>query len=173
MSCYLVLAHFDSAARLAHAINEVRQESPGAELETFQPFPDHEVEEALYAGKRPSSVSALVLLGGIAGCLSGFLLTAWMSIDYPIRVGAKPLISWPAFVVIAFECTVLVGALSAIAGLCLFGRVPGGWCRPEYRASFSEGAFGLSVRAEQPQCGDLEQKLYRAGAEKVEVVYAR
>ena len=62
-----------------------------------------------------SPVRLFTLIGGLTGCAAGFGMTIWMSLDWPLLVGGKTIASIPPYVVIAFELTILLGALSTVA----------------------------------------------------------
>ena len=81
----------------------------------YSPIPRHEIEDAL--GQAVSPVRIFTLIGGIAGCAIGAWITLWMSNDWPVVVGGKPVGSIPPYVVIMFEMTILFGALSTILGI--------------------------------------------------------
>ena len=127
----------------------------------------------MYRGKVRSPVRMFTLLGGLTGCLGAFLFTSWMSVDYPLRTSAKQLISIPAFVVIAFECTILLGAIFTLLSMFGFSRVPN--IAPSYghRPEFSEGRFGLSVRVAESDMEAVKLELQSCGAEEVETQYVR
>ena len=168
---HIVIAHFKHIDDMSSAVGLVRDR--GLDFETFYPFPDHHLEEEIWKGKKRSPVRYFVLLGGVLGCLGAFLMTIWMSVDYPIRVSAKPLISIPAFVVIAFECTVLIGSLFNLLAMFHFCRLPNIFSRADYRPSFSEGTFGLTLRLAKEKAEELKKELEGHGAELVEVQYVR
>ena len=100
-------------------------------------------------------------------------MTCWMSIDYPVRVSAKPLISIPAFVVIGFECTILLGSIFNMLGMFHFSRIPNFFRFPGHRPNFSSGTFGLTVRAPKDKTEALKEMFEKGGAELVEVQYVR
>ena len=129
------------------------------------------MEDAAFEGKPRSNVRMFTLAGGLTGCLGAFLFTTWMSIDYPIRVSAKPLVSIPSFIVIAFECTILLGAIFTLLGMLSLSRIPNIVHRPEYRPEFSSGTFGVAVRVSQDETGKLEDMIRELEADKVEVQY--
>src|SRR5437016_1768024 len=108
---YGVMAQFDNPSALVAAARETY----GAgyrQINGYSPFPIEELSEAI--GFRRTALPLIVLIGGIIGGLGGFFMQYWMEvIDYPINVGGKPFNSWPAFIPITFECTVLVAAFSA------------------------------------------------------------
>jgi Protein of unknown function (DUF3341) len=92
-------------------------------VEAYTPFPIEAVSEAL--GHHHSKVPMLVLIGGILGGLGGFSLQLWANLSaYPMNIAGRPLISWPAFIVPTFECTILGAALSAVFGMFALNGLP-------------------------------------------------
>src|SRR5258706_710245 len=92
-------------------------------MDGYSPFPVDGLAEAL--GIHGSRVPLIVLVGGILGCLGGFFLQYWASvIDYPINIGGRPLNSWPSFIPVTFEVTILLAALSAVFGVLALNRLP-------------------------------------------------
>ena len=85
------------------------------------------------------------LVGALTGTATGFALSIFTSMDWPLVVGGKPMVSIPAFVIIAFELTILFGALSTVIGLFINMRLPN--LRPlvVYDPQFSAGRFGVYV----------------------------
>jgi hypothetical protein len=93
-------------------------------------------------------------------------MTLWMSHDWPVVVGGKPIGSIPPYVVIAFELTILLGALSTVAAVALFSilmRKRGA----AYDPRFSDDTIGIFVPAGPDQARQLEQMLHKAGATEV------
>ncbi|NOX38080.1 MAG: DUF3341 domain-containing protein [Calditrichaeota bacterium] len=88
------------------------------------PHPDHEVEEIFEKYVPKSKLKFFTLLGGLSGTISGFALTILTVLHWPLITGGKPLISIPAFIVIAFEMTILFGALASVTGFVLLSRIP-------------------------------------------------
>ena len=88
------------------------------------PNPDHDIEHLVENYKAPSKLKYFTLIGGLTGCFTGFFITAWTSLDWELVTGGKPFLSWPAYVIIAFELTILLGALSSFAGLLILGKLP-------------------------------------------------
>src|SRR5467141_186093 len=112
---YGVMAQFDSPSTLVAAAKETYA-AGYRRINGYSPFPIEELSEAI--GFTRTSLPLIVLLGGIVGGVGGFFMQYWMEvIDYPINVGGKPFNSWPAFIPITFECTVLCAAFAAVFGM--------------------------------------------------------
>lgn len=133
-------------------------------LVVYTPAPNHEIEEALE--HRVSPVRLFTLIGGLTGCTAGFAMTIWMSYDWPLVVGGKPIASIPPYVVIGFELTILMGALSTVAAVALFSVLMGRRGTP-YDPRFSDDTIGVFVPASADQAGAIEQLLRSAGAAEV------
>ena len=133
-------------------------------LVVYTPSPNHEIEEAL--NHRVSPVRLFTLLGGLTGCAAGFGMTIWMSNDWPVLVGGKPIASIPPYVVIAFELTILLGALSTVAAVALFSVLMGQRGVP-YDPRFSDDEIGIFVPVTPDQRKQVEQLLQSAGAPEV------
>ena len=129
------------------------------------PFPSEHIPEAL--GLTRSPVRLWVLLGGIAGCLSGFWLTIGLSLAYPHRTGGMPIVSIPPFVIIAFELTILFGALSGLVGFFVQGGFPRLAPLPGYDPRFSGDRFGVLVDCRGADRAQIEAALRQAGATEV------
>jgi hypothetical protein len=157
-----VFAHLDSAV---DAIRRLKRE--GYEVTAYSPTPRHEIEEALEAPESP--VRIFTLTGGFTGTAAGTALATWTSIDWPLVVGGKEIVSLPAFSVIMFELTILIGALSTVAGLFLLGRLPhiGPPEAPMYHPSFTAGNFGVFAHAPRDRYDHVQRILSEAGSEEV------
>jgi hypothetical protein len=88
------------------------------------PNPDHDIEHLVEHYWKPSKLKFFTLAGGLTGCLTGFVFTTWTALDWKLVTGGKPFFSIPAYTVIAFELTILLGALASFAGLLILGRLP-------------------------------------------------
>jgi len=133
-------------------------------LVVYSPAPNHELEEAL--NHRVSPVRLFTLIGGLTGCAAGFGMTIWMSYDWPVVVGGKPIASIPPYVVIAFELTILLGALSTVAAVALFSVLMGKR-GVAYDPRFSDDQVGIFVPADAEQLASVETLLRNAGAVEV------
>src|SRR3569832_1919839 len=93
-------------------------------MDAYSPYPIEELADAL--GFHKTRVPLIVLVGSILGGLSGYLLQYWISaVSYPINIGGRPFHSWPAFIVVTFEMTILFGGISAVGGRRAVGGRPG------------------------------------------------
>jgi hypothetical protein len=133
-------------------------------LVVYSAAPNHEIEEALDHSVSP--VRLITLIGGLTGCAAGFGMTIWMSLDWPLVVGGKPIASIPPYVVIAFELTILLGSLSTVAAVALFSVLMGKR-GVAYDPQFSDDQIGVFVPAGRDQLGTVEQLLRSAGAVEV------
>jgi hypothetical protein len=131
----------DSTVDAIHALKKAGYDK----LTAYAPYPEHHIEEALGWGQSPVRVWALV--GGLTGTATGFAFTVFTSMDWPLVTGGKPILSMPAYVVIAFELTILFGALSTVIGLFINSRLPHIKPMVVYDPEFSAGRFGLYVEA--------------------------
>jgi hypothetical protein len=119
---YGVIAEFSSPAELMSAAEAAKDEG-FTEMDAFSPFPIHGLHEAV--GMRPGGMSLIVLIGGIIGGISGFFMCWYANvISYPLNIGGKPFNSWPAWIPITFECTILFAAFAAVFGMLALNGLP-------------------------------------------------
>jgi hypothetical protein len=136
---YGLMAEFDDAASLVAAAERARREGY-VHMDAYSPFPIEELHHAI--GMHHTRLPLIVLIGGLVGCIGGFLLQYWVSaVAYPVNVGGKPLVSWPAFIPVTFECTILGAALSAVLGMLALNGLP-----QPYHPVFNVPRFALASR---------------------------
>ena len=112
---YGLIAEFDNPTALVKAARAARDKGY-RKLDAFSPFPIEGLTDALHLHK--NLLPLIVLTGGIIGGLTGFMLQYYVTvINFPINIGGRPLDSWPSYIIITFELTILFGALSAVLGL--------------------------------------------------------
>lgn len=138
-SIYGLMAEFDNPTSLVAAAQAARGKGY-RKLDAYTPFPIEELTDALHL--HHNRLPLIVLLGGILGGLSGYLLQYYVTVIYfPINVGGRPLHSWPAYIVITFEMTILFAAIFAVLGLLGLCGLP-----MPYHPTFNVPRFALASR---------------------------
>ncbi len=159
-----ILASFRFVDAAAEAIHRLKAEGY-RDFTVYTPVPNVEIARAV--GHRVSPVRLWTLIGGLTGCASGFALTLWMSFDWPMIVGGKPIGPIIPYVVIAFELTILFGASATILGLLYHSwktRQTGA-----YDGRFADDQIGIFVPCASDRRGSVQELLRAAGAEEVRV----
>jgi hypothetical protein len=119
---YGVMGEFSSPEELIHAVEKVR-EAGYRRVNAYSPFPVEGLSEAL--GLKRNMVPLICLIGGLTGGLGGFFFQYWVAvIAYPLNIAGRPLNSWPAFIPVTFELTILGAALSAVLGMLALNKLP-------------------------------------------------
>jgi hypothetical protein len=119
---YGLLAEFDNPTALVAAAERTRL-AGYRKIDAFSPIPIEELNDAL--GFKRTRLPILVFLGGLFGGLGGYTLEWWSSaIAYPMNIGDRPLHSWPQFIPVTFETTVLGAALTAFIGMWALNKLP-------------------------------------------------
>jgi hypothetical protein len=117
-----LLAEFVEPDALVEATSRIR-DAGYRDFEAYAPMPVEGLANAV--GFPRSRMPMVVLIGGIVGCLTGYGMQYYlMAIDYPLNIGGRPLNSWPSFIPVTFELTVLFAALAAVLGMLAMNGLP-------------------------------------------------
>jgi hypothetical protein len=158
-----VLGAFDHIDAACSAIRELKA-TGHQDLTVYSAAPNHELEAAI--GDPVSPVRLFTLIGGLTGCAAGFGVCIWMSRDWPLLVGGKPIAAIPPYVVIGFELTILVGALSTVAGIIILSMMKSLKGRP-YSPRFSDDQIGVFVPCRTDQVAGIAMLLTQHGSVEV------
>jgi hypothetical protein len=136
---YGLLAEFDTPSEILTATRRAYAEGY-RKMDAYTPFPVHDLAEAL--GMHKTAVPLITLIGGILGGLTAYTLQYWINvIGYPLNVAGRPLHSWPSFIIVTFEMTVLFAGLSAFLGSLALNGLP-----LPYHPIFNSENFSSSTR---------------------------
>jgi len=139
LTIYGMMAEFDSASDLVAAARRTHEEGYH-KIDAYGPFPVEGLAEEI--GFRKNGVPLVVLIGGLLGCMSGYALQYWISaVSYPINVGGRPYNSWPAFIIVTFEMTILFAGLAAVFGMLALNGLP-----MPYHPVFNVPRFAFATR---------------------------
>ncbi|MBN1443441.1 MAG: DUF3341 domain-containing protein [Planctomycetes bacterium] len=167
---------FDDADALLRAAEKVRA-AGFRRWDCHTPYPVHGLDEAM--GLEESPIPYVSLVSGFAGAGAALWMQWWMSaVDYPVRIGGKPLFSWPAFVPIAFVFFVLFAALGTMASLFILARL-GRWHSPLHdsgiMAEVTSHRFAVVLQADDAIFDEqtAAEILRSAGCEDIRPLYER
>jgi hypothetical protein len=151
-AAYGLMAEFDDPSSLVAAARRTYAEGY-RRFDSYSPFPIHELFDAMQCHDR--RVPLFVLLGGIAGAIAGFGLQSWVSaVAYPLNIGGRPYISWPMFIPVTFEVTILFAALTAVLSWIALNGLPMPY-HPVFNvarfARASQDRFFLAIEATDPK----------------------
>jgi hypothetical protein len=136
---YGLMAEFDNPTDLVNAAR-VTYDDGYRMINGYSPYPIEELSEAI--GFHQTKLPLIVLIGGIIGGLGGYLMQYYLeAFEYPINVGGRPYHSWPAFIPITFECTILCAAFAAVFGMLALNKLP-----MPYHPVFNAPNFALATR---------------------------
>ncbi|MGD0973925.1 MAG: DUF3341 domain-containing protein [Candidatus Korobacteraceae bacterium] len=149
---YGLMAEFDNPTELMKAARATYA-AGYRNIDAYTPYPIEELADVI--GFKKTRVPLVCLLGGILGGLSGYLLQYWINnVSYPLNIGGRPSHSWPAFIIVTFEMTILFGGLSAVIGMLGLNGLPAPYHpvfnNPRFSA-VSRDRFFLCIEAADPQ----------------------
>lgn len=146
-----IIAEYETPEELLRAAKRAR-EAGYTRMDAYSPFPVHGLSEAI--GFEDHKVPWTTFFAGLIGAIAGFALQYYISVvDYPLNVGGRPFLSWPAFIPVTFETTVLFAAFGAFIGMLAFNGLPQPY-HPVFNAPRFERAsqdrFFLCIEASDP-----------------------
>jgi hypothetical protein len=157
-----IFTYMDDALSAVKAVK-----SANFDYRMYSPVPRHEIEEVTYPQKSPVRIVALI--AAIIGCASGFALSIWTSLDWPLRASAKNIASIPAFFVPGYEWTILFGGVATLFSILVFCGIPNVLRTAGYDPRFSHDKFGVVVACAGSQVDEVRQKMLASGADEVDV----
>jgi len=150
---YGLLAEFDEPDRLLAAARAAYEDGY-RNMDAYTPFPIEHLAEAI--GFRTTRLPWVIFAGGFVGCLGGFILQYWVSVSaYPENIGGRPLNSWPSFIPVTFELTILLAALTAVCGMLVLNGLP-----MPYHALFNVPRFAQASRDRFFLCIEARDKCF-------------
>jgi ActD protein len=158
-----VFAHVDTTL---DAIRKLRAKG-FSELTVYTPVPVEEIEEEIEKVRPLSNVRLFTLVGALTGTATGFFLTIWSSLKWELITGGKAPVSFPPFVIIAFELTILFGGLATLVALLLLAKLPKTRPSLTYDPRFTVDRFGVAVACPPETADQVRALLTGAGAEEV------
>ncbi len=169
---YGLLAEFDTPGAMVHA-TEAARDAGYRRMECYTPYPVEEAASALDVHR--NRVPLLTLMGGILGLTTAFTMQTWVSvIAYPLNIAGRPLFSWPAFIIPAYEWTILFAGLSAAFGMLALNGLPQPYHplfnAPNFRLGATDNKFFLCLEAIDPQFDANETRAFLEQFHAVSVV---
>ena len=169
---YGLLAEFNTPAELVHA-TEMAHRAGYRRMECYTPYPVEEAADAI--GYHSNYVPLVCLIGGLIGLGAMFLMETWIAVfAYPLNIAGRPLFSWPAFVIPAYEWTILWAGLSAAFGMLALCGLPSLYHplfnAPNFRNGASTDKFFLCLEATDPKFSVEESRAFLEEFEPASVV---
>ena len=162
---YGLMVEFERPEELLAAARKV-SEAGYKKVDAYSPFPVHGVDEAIGA---KTILPWLIFGGGLGGGLGGFAMMTFASaVHYPLNIAGKPLVSWPSFMPITFELTVLLASATAVFGMLFLNGLPQPY-NPVFNVPGFERAsqdrFFLCIEAKDPNFDLVETSRFLEGLE--------
>ncbi|HTV05674.1 MAG TPA: DUF3341 domain-containing protein [Acidobacteriaceae bacterium] len=169
---YGLLAEFDTPSQLVHAA-ESAYNAGYRRMDCYTPYPVEEAAEAI--GFHKNTVSLVTLIGGLLGLATMFGMETWISLwAYPLNIAGRPYYSWPAFVVPAYEWTILYAGLSAAFGMLALNGLPQLYHplfnAPNFRNGATSDKFFLCLESTDPKFDVTETRGFLDSFTPVSVV---
>ncbi|MGB9418669.1 MAG: DUF3341 domain-containing protein [Acidobacteriaceae bacterium] len=169
---YGLLAEFDSVTSLTAAAAAAYKDG-WRRLDCYTPYPCEEAAEAI--GFHRNFVPLITLVGGLMGCVAMFLLETWINLwAYPLNIAGRPYYSWPAFVVPAYEWTILWAGLTAAFGMLAMCGLPAPYHplfnAPNFRNGATSDKLFLCLEARDPKFSIAESRAYLEAMHPVSIV---
>jgi hypothetical protein len=158
---YGLMAEFETPGTIIAAANKTYA-AGYKKIDAYSPFPIEELSDAI--GFHRNGVAPVVLTGGILGCLTGYLMQWWIAtVSYPVNVGGRPYHSWPSFIVVTFELTILFSVLAAVFGMLALNGLPMPYhpvFNVERFAFASRDRFFLIIFSSDPKYSSAETRAF-------------
>jgi hypothetical protein len=169
---YGLLAEFDSVTSLTAAAAAAYKDG-WRRLDCYTPYPCEEAAEAI--GFHRNYVPLITLVGGLMGCVAMFLMETWINVwAYPLNIAGRPYYSWPAFVVPAYEWTILWAGLTAAFGMLALNGLPAPYHplfnAPNFRTGATSDKLFLCLEARDPKFSLAESRAYLEAMHPVSIV---
>jgi len=166
-----LLAMYPTAEVLADALRRLRA-AGYSRFDVYTPYPDEEIDDLIPA--KPTPIGWIMLAAGLLGGAGAYFLQWYAAHDYPLNIGGRPLHSWPSFIPITFELTVLTASFVGALALFVLARLPR-LDHPLYQSHrflrASQDRYFVCVLASEPEYRSVKTKdLLSKGAESIEEV---
>jgi len=167
---YGIVAEFDDPDIILAAAHRAR-EAGYTRMNAYTPFPVHGIDDAIQF--RDTKVQWTIGIAGVLGCIGGMSLQYYTSaVAYPMNVGGRPKFSWPSFIPVAFESTILFAGLAAVVGMLAFNGLPKPYHpifnTPNFEQA-SQTRFFLCIEADDPKFDSVDTSRFLEGLQALQV----